>query len=234
MSRPPPPLHLTLTALCLILSAYGAPARAADSRMGLDLKLGTLALGGDVVVKVNEAVNVRLGYTGFSRRVDFTENSVNYRGDARLSSPSLLVDWALVGGDCRVTAGAIAMKSHVDAIGHPSSVQTYTIGNSVYSTNDISSLTGRAEFGNSVAPYLGFGWGNLLKSKGHWSWVADLGVVYAGSPSVTLSAPCAPDASVQTCSALQADLALERENTVQDIMRLKWYPVANLGVGYRF
>ena len=236
MSRLKPilPPHHPLPALALALLGLAASPSWADSQFGVDLKLGTLALGADLVVKVNEAVNLRIGYAGFGRTLDFNENNIRYRGTARLSTPSLLVDWALLDGDFRVTGGLVGMKSHVDATGIPTVYQTYTINNTVYSTSDIGPLTGRAQFGSGIAPYVGMGWGNALRSKRHWSWVADLGVIYAGSPSVTLVAPCKEGLDPDVCAVLQTDLAAERDKAVKDIIKFKWYPVASLGLAYRF
>ncbi|MFM7372109.1 MAG: hypothetical protein ACKO2Z_30855, partial [Sphaerospermopsis kisseleviana] len=78
---------------------------------------------------------------------------------------------------------------------------------------------------NSVAPYLGIGWGNAVKSGNRWGFSANLGVMFAGSPKVELTAPA---------YILAADVEAERKQLEDDLDWLNIYPVLSLGLSYQF
>jgi hypothetical protein len=87
------------------------------------------------------------------------------------------------------------------------------------------------KFGNSVQPYVGIGWGNPFRG-GPLTFTADLGAIYGGTPSVSLSAQCgvaAPPGS-SACSQIQNSLAAERAQLASDVTVAKWYPVFECGV----
>lgn len=58
---------------------------------------------------------------------------------------------------------------------------------------------------------------------------ADIGVLYQGSPSLSLSATGALNDPT-----LAADLEAERQSAESDLSEYKWYPVLSLGTYYRF
>jgi hypothetical protein len=79
-----------------------------------------------------------------------------------------------------------------------------------------------------VAPYIGFGFNNPVKKKGHWGFFTDLGIFYHGAPALTL----APSRAVPT--QLQADIDKEIQSVNRDIGDFTIFPVIQFGVSYKF
>lgn len=95
-------------------------------------------------------------------------------------------------------------------------------------------VLGECRCRNSVKPYVGLGWGNPFRG-GPLTFTVDLGAIYGGTPSVSLSAHCgaaAPQGS-SACAQIQDSLAAERARLAGDVTLAKWYPVLNLGVSLR-
>ena len=87
--------------------------------------------------------------------------------------------------------------------------------------------------GNSVAPYLGIGYGNVW-TKGV-NFYFDLGVMFQGSPKASLTANCGPSiAGTATCTALQNDVAAEQQRLEDKLKKFKYFPVANIGITIGF
>ena len=205
----------------------------ADTQTGFAIRAGTLGLGADFEVSFNQYLNARVGFAGYSTDRTVNQTDVTYDGKLKLSNPSALLDWRVFGGGFRVSVGAVVSGTKVDAVGRPDVNGNFQIGNNTYTSSQIGSLNGTFKFGNSVAPYIGFGWGNVVGNEGHFSVLFDVGAIYAGTPNVTLTANCT--AGVQeVCAQLQTDVDTEKQKLEQNLTLLKWYPVVGLGFGYRF
>jgi hypothetical protein len=110
-----------------------------------------------------------------------------------------------------------------------------TIGNITYQASDLGSLTGLVDF-DSVAPYLGIGWGNAVSADKKWGFTADLGVVFQGSPNIDLNATLGSTAAANgvTQAQLDAEVAREEANLTDDLDDFDVYPVIAFGASYRF
>ena len=223
--------HLLAASLGLA-TAFATPAFA-DTQAGFAIRAGTLGLGADVDFSLNQYLNARIGFAGYSVDRTISDTNVTYDGKLKLSNPSALLDWRVFGGAFRVSLGAVVSGTKIDATGRPDVNGTYQIGNNTYTASQIGSLNGTFKFGNSVAPYIGLGWGNVVGRDGRFSVLFDVGATYAGTPSVTLTANCTA-AVAAVCSQLQTDVDTERQTLEQNLTLLKWYPVVGLGFGYRF
>ena len=60
---------------------------------------------------------------------------------------------------------------------------------------------------------------------------ADLGIMFMGSPKVSLSASCRPPAN---CAQLQSDLNDEQARIESDLKKYRFFPVATIGVTIGF
>jgi predicted nucleic acid-binding Zn ribbon protein len=120
-------------------------------------------------------------------------------------------------------------------VGQPSQ-GSYTINGTTYSSSQLGSLSGRLKFGNSVSPYLGFGWGNPAGESGRVHFLFDVGAIYGGTPTVALSAQCGPAAPPGSalCSEIQSNVASEEQKLVSKADILRWYPMVSLGIAVRF
>lgn len=224
------PIHLSLAASLLAL--FNSTTALADPAVGVTA--GTTGLGADLDVPLSPAVGLRIGYSGFVYHHDIDKTEVDYAGRLHFSEASGLLDWYVLTGDFHLTAGVYGGNTRLDVTGRPTD-GTYTLNGTTYNAAQVGSLTGQLKFGNSVQPYLGIGWGNPFRG-GPLTFTADLGAIYAGTPSVSLSAQCgiaAPPGS-SACTEIQNNLAAERSRLASNITLAKWYPVLNLGLAFRF
>ncbi|HEY7888277.1 MAG TPA: hypothetical protein VIC29_08640 [Steroidobacteraceae bacterium] len=178
---------------------------------------------------------MRVGFAGFNINHNIDTSDVNYEGRLKLRTVTGLLDWYVLGGGFHLTAGVAGNGAKLDVVGEPSQ-GTYTIDGRTYSSAQVGSLSGELKFGNSVSPYLGFGWGNPAGENGRVHFLFDVGATYGGAPTVSLIAQCGPGAppGSSLCGQAQSDVAAEEAKLSHKADFLRWYPVVRLGVGVRF
>lgn len=211
------------------IAAFGAASAAQAA--GVGLRAGTTGVGGDLGFSLMPTLSARVGYSGlsYSRDVDVTD--VNYDGKARLSNLNLLLDFSPLPGPFRLTGGLILNDNKVDITGRPTN-GTYTLNGNVYSASTIGSLSGEVKSGNRAAPYLGIGYGNVAGLGVNFYF--DLGIMFQGTPSASLSATCGAGVPATLCSQVQRDASAEQVKLQNEISGFKYYPVANIGVTIGF
>lgn len=215
--------------IVLALAAV-ALSSSALADVGAGLKIGTTGVGVDVAYAFNNSLSARVGYSYANFGFSYNETDVEYDSTLKLSNLNLLLDWNVVGG-FRITAGLVPQKNKVEVTGKPTS-GTYTLNGVTYNASDVANLSGKIESGNSVAPYLGVGYG-IVAGRGV-NIYADLGVQYQGSPKVALSATCGPALNASSCASLQNNVAAEQVKLADDIKNFKWYPVLSIGLTVGF
>lgn len=201
----------------------------AASSVAAGAKVSTLGVGADLSMQVAPSLNARLGIQGFSYDTDGTESGVDYDVDLKLFSGLMTADWFPFQNGFRISAGLMANGNELDMDGRPRAGSTYEINGTSYNAAGVGSLHGNVDF-NSVAPYLGIGWGNPFGPGGNWSFNCDLGVVFQGSPDVSLTA----DGPLASDPTFQANLEAERRDLENELDKYKYYPLVSLGVTYRF
>jgi hypothetical protein len=70
------------------------------------------------------------------------------------------------------------------------------LNGNTYTSAELGSVTGTVKVGNSAAPYVGFGWGNPTSPTHRVQFLFDVGAIYSGTPSVTLTAQCAAGVAI--------------------------------------
>jgi hypothetical protein len=216
--------------LQMILSVAAMLAANGALAAGVGVRAGTTGIGADVAVEVLPTLSARLGYSylSFSTSVDSSE--VEYDAKPKLSNGNLFLDWSPL-GPFRITAGLILNDNKVDVTGVPTG-GTFTLNGVVYPAAAIGSLSGTVKSGNSAAPYLGIGYGNV--SGAGVNFYFDLGVMFQGNPKATLTATCGPALPAAQCSQLQTNAAAEALDLQDSIKNFKYYPVASIGVTIGF
>ncbi|GAB4346598.1 MAG: hypothetical protein Kow0089_24010 [Desulfobulbaceae bacterium] len=217
-----------LFCLCFVL-ALGHTTRAGElSGFGVGAKISSLGVGGDVVASVADSLNLRLGLQGFTYDYDDTYSDIDYEADLDLFTGLLLTDWFPFGNNFRISAGVAANGNEVTVTGKPRN-STFNIGGVTYPSSQVGSLTGTIDF-NSVAPYLGVGYGGSFADSDNWSFFLDIGVLFQGSPDVSYSAngPLASDPT------FQARLEQERKELEDDLDEYEYYPVISMGLTWKF
>lgn len=180
---------------------------------GIGVRAGTTGFGADFGWGIMPTLGGRVGFSTGKFSTDVDTSEINYDARAKLSSLNAFLDWSPL-GPFRVTAGLVGNNNKVDLTGTPRDA-----------TFAGTSVTGTVEPEHSVSPYLGVGYGNVW-TKGV-NFYFDLGVIFQGSPKVSLN--CAPAGSPQ-CTQVAAEEARVRE----EVKRFKYYPVLNLGITIGF
>jgi hypothetical protein len=186
------------------VQAGGVGVRAGTTGVGVDL-------GGDVI----PTLGWRLGLSGMNVNTHVDTNDVRYDAKAKVLTGSLLLDWSPL-GPFRISGGFMPNRNKIDLTGQPGSGSSLPAG---------SSLTGEVKPERSFAPYLGVGYGNVWTRGVNFYF--DLGVMFQGSPQVSLSCQSANPAD---CAAAQGRLEEERQRVQDKVDKYKYYPVANIGL----
>jgi hypothetical protein len=198
--------------LGLALLAAGS-AQAA----GIGVRVGTTGLGADVAWDVAPTLSARLGYSGGSLDYDTSTSAVSYDGKVKFSSVNTFLDFAPLGPLFRLTGGFVFSDSKYDVVGNTASG---------------ISVSGTVEPGKSAAPYLGIGYGRV--SGAGVNFYADLGVIFQGSPTASLTANCGAQTGTPACTTAQSQIAAEQARLEDKLKDLKYYPVLNIGLTIGF
>lgn len=218
-----------------ISTVFGVSALAATAQadVGIYAKGGSMGFGGGVGVGLTDTLRLRGGYTAFKTSKDISNTDIDYSGDLKLGGAEAMLDWHPFHGTFRVTGGVVfANRNEVTADGRPTD-GTYTINGNTYLASEVGSLDGHVEF-KKTAPYLGIGWGDVVDKSGHFSFIADIGLLFQGSADATLHANCGRAVPALECSRLQSDIRREEKDIEDDADDYKVWPVLSLGVAYRF
>jgi len=227
---------LAPTAL-LFVGLLASQSAAAD--VGIGARVGFLSgIGVDLNIGLSERLTARVAYNYFSYDYEVEDTDVTYDGTFKISSVSGFLDWHPFAGSFRLSLGAVSSGPKIEIDGTPSAGTTVEIGDTTYTAAQIGSLKGEIEFGNSVSPYIGIGWGNVVDKNHRVVFLADFGVVYAGTPDVSLTATCGAALTTTQCNTLQSQLRTDVEKEKRELEAdgndFQWYPIINIGIGVRF
>jgi hypothetical protein len=202
----------------VVLAVLLAAAAGSSLAGGVGLRLGTTGVGADYGFDIAPTLGGRIGLSGMNVNTHVDTDDVRYDAKVKVLTGSLLLDWSPL-GPFRISAGFMPNNNKIDLNGQPTSI-----------TSPIppgSSLTGQVKPETSFAPYLGVGYGNVW-TKGI-NFYFDLGVMFQGTPEVSLSLNCGTATTAQ-CAAGQARVEEERRRVQEKVDKYKYYPVANIGL----
>jgi hypothetical protein len=213
-----------------VIAAMAMPALATE--VGIYAKGGTLGVGGGIGIGITDSIRARAGYTALNISRDISDTDVDYHGDLKLGGGEAMLDWHPFNGTFRVTGGLSFNRNKITADGRPSG-GTYTLNDHTYTAAEIGTLDGDVKF-KSTAPYLGIGWGDVVDKAGHFSFIADIGILFQGSPDANLHVNCGSAVSPVQCAQIKSDVAAEERDLKDKADDYKYWPVLSLGVAYRF
>ncbi len=216
--------RIPLLTLALTLLAAGG---AAAGPLAVSAKGSTLGFGMELTRPLAPAVNLRAGFNKFSYTLTQTIDQVDYAATLDLQSFHLLGDWHPFHGGLRLTGGVLINNNELTGTATPAANVNFTIGNTDYSSKDVTAHA-RIRF-QKLSPYLGLGYDRVSRRHSGLGFTADLGVVFQGSPQVDFSVQ-GPDA----LSVLTSDIQAEVDQIEQDIADYKYYPVVGVGLVYQF
>lgn len=211
--------------VCIPLMLCFAAPLAAQSGTALTLQAGTLGVKAGVVRTLSATFNARFGvaFMNYNYSGETTgEDPIAYDVGMNLLSAGLLADYHPFGNAFRLTGGLVLNNNIFDASAE--AVNTYEYDGETYTPREIGTLTGEMKPGLPVSPYLGFGFGNPVGGLKRVGFYMDVGVLYTGSPDVTLEAD--EDAMIYPT-------ADQDEQVEDDLSGIRIYPVVEIGMSYR-
>jgi hypothetical protein len=221
------PTYATALAAGLLMAA------SAHAQIAVTADAGTTGVGAHLVVPMESNLNGRFGANYFKHNSDDKDGGNNYALKTKLQTVDVLFDYfPMAGSPFRVTAGGLYNGNTVSAKAKTDAAGNYTINGKTYAAATVGTLTAGVDY-QKFAPYIGIGWGTPIKAASAWSFTADLGAFYQGKPNTSLvSIGCT--VSNAACAALATDVAAEKASFTSDISKYKVYPVARVGMAYRF
>lgn len=196
--------------------------------------ISTLGLGIGVTKRISPRFNASVGVNGlpFDLGIDVEsdESNLEYDTDLDLFSVSAIGRYyPSANSGFHLAGGVIFNDFEANGDADVAANADVVINGTPYNASDNGAeVNAEASFENDIAPYLGIGWGNPVGSS-RFSVFANLGVMYTGSPDVTVEAM-----NFDTPVA-QIDLDAEADEIEDEIDILGgFYPVLTLGVSYQF
>jgi hypothetical protein len=198
--------------------------------VGVTARVGTLGIGVDISKSFTSQVNGRLGFNFGNINVNRTDSGINYDSQLNFSSVQLFGDYyPFTSSSFRVTGGLVAQNNKFSVTSKPSGSGTYTIDGTQYQASDVGTLSGEYKYGNSIAPYLGIGIGKSTNEGLGFN--ADLGVMFTGSPKVSLNAS---NPAFNNNPTTRTQLDNQVRQTENDLKGFSVYPVLSIGLSYGF
>lgn len=211
---------------CVVLMAVLAgPATAAGLALGG--KVGTVGAGLDLSLRLMDRLNVRLNGNYLPLSLDRRIEDIDFSADLTLGSLFGMLDWHPFANNFRISVGAVYNGNELELHATPS--KPVEIGDVTYLPVHIGTLTGSATF-NTVAGYIGIGFGNAVEKERGWGFVFDLGVLFQGAPDVELSS----NGLLMMDPTFRANLEKERRKIQDDVEWFQFYPVLAFGISYQF
>ncbi len=217
---------ITLTALAATLCS------SSFAEVGVGVRAGTTGLGVDLGFSLVPTLAARVGYSELSINKTANSNDANYDGKLKLSNFSALLDWSPL-GPFRITGGLVGDNNKINVTGKPQS-GILTLNGTSYDQTQLGSVVGTIKSKNSVAPYLGVGFGNV--SGFGINFYSDIGAMFQGGAKSSLTANCgaAAPAGSATCNQIQSNVAGEQLSLNNKISGFKVYPVISVGLTVGF
>jgi hypothetical protein len=208
--------------------------------VGVHTQLSTTGfVGVDAGYKFSPNLHARLGLNTVGFNVDYTSQGIDYKAKFNPTNVHLLGDFFPFGGGLRLTGGLVFQSNQFNATGTPNAsaipggIPTQiNLGGVNYNVGDVGTVSSEGSFSNSVAPYLGIGFGTPISPGLGFNF--DAGVMFAGSANVKLRAniPSTVPAALQ--SQIRTSLAEQERKTNSDIGSFNVYPVISVGISYAF
>jgi hypothetical protein len=223
-----------MKAKMLVLALCSAFATAVQAEgVGVYVNGGTTGFGLGLAGSISENVTGRLSFDTWKKTITKSNSDGDYKGDLKLQNVSLLGDWYPFAGAFRTTLGLVANGNKATLTATPNASGSYTFNGVTYTAAQVGSYSGELKF-NSMAPYLGIGWGNPVAKDKTWGFVTDIGVLFQGSPKVTSTATCGAALNATDCATFQSNVAASTTKLESDVKNYKFWPVISIGVSYHF
>lgn len=236
--------RILLTSLAGLGLGLAATTAQALPSLALGATAGTLGAGAQATVELLPVLNARASVQGLGINPGYKRDGVDYDGRLRLLSYGGYLDLYPLTRWLRLSAGVVGNQNRLDlSASCPTRCQvgSATVGNTTPG-ND-GTVFGRLGF-RDAAPYLGFGFSNPMAGLPFYIG-ADFGVLFQGRPRARLDASGTStvdfndgngprQVDLGSNAQFRSQLATEQGNLQRASRNYRYYPVAQLNLGWRF
>ena len=222
-------MRIVLPVVLLTAALAAAPARAIPFAPPITIAVtgGTLGVGPEISYTIVPMLSVRASATFLGFGVHGPVKGYAYDAHAHLSNFGGTVDIHPFLNGFRLSAGARSTTDdRVNFHGMARTPQTY--GGVTFTPEQAGELSGRIRT-RSVSPLVSMGYVHTF--LGGLTLGADGGVMFHGAPRVTR---VTATGELGTNPAAQDELGRQVQNLRNRVDDYKYYPVAQLSLGYRF
>ena len=197
-------------------------------------EVGTTGYGGAISWSANPYVGVTLGYNGgdISWSDDLSINGTKYDLDLDNNLTYLNAEIRPWANWFYMAAGVAYTDNDYGLTRSIGGGNTLRIDNNDYQLAPGATegrVDGKLSYKNSIAPYVGIGFSPAITNR--WGIFGEVGAYYNGNPEVNLTATgLAP----VTGSPSVAEAIQNEERKIREDNKYEWFPVAKLGVSFRF
>ena len=226
-------IRCTLLSLALVLAAGAAHAQSSSepreaTRFATGAGIGTTGVYIEGQFRVTSYISLRATYEIIDVERDQEVDDVTYGG--RLDSGVIggFVQIHPLESDFFVSGGALFGDRAVGLSAQPSG--PVTIGNQTFSPSEIGRLEGDADLGNRALSF-GAGWDSTFSHVHGLGWRFMAGVAAGDAADVHLNSV---GGSLSNDPNLQAQLRIEEGRIEDKAENLRFYPVVQVGLTWRF
>ena len=220
-------MGLGTTTLLVQADDYPDPDQYDWTGISVGAKVGTLGVGPEITFYLRPEVNLRASFNVLNWNTTRTIDDIDYEVKFDYTSALALVDWfPFSARSFHVTVGAAYLDGGIDLAETPTG--PVTLGNNTYAASDVGTITSSFT-PDSLAPYIGIGFGNPVRPDQAWSFSFDLGV-FVQNADVVIEA----DSPLSGDAQFEADLEIERTSIEEDLDQFNVYPVITFTVAYHF
>lgn len=223
-------------------SEYGPGMRPFRS-FAAGVVLGDQGIGFEVATPLAARLNLRAGAQFFGLNATFTNDGLQGNGQLSLENVFAAVDiYPFRRSSFHISPGVtLHNDTHLYATLLAPGGTSFSLGDADYTSDPTNPIHGytRFIFGNTVAPRLTAGFGNMIPRTGaHFSFPVEIGFQYISAPAVQLQL-AGNGCDADGCGDINSnggDQNIQDEIKLleSDLAPLRFYPVVTVGVSYRF
>lgn len=202
-------------------------AAAAQDGVAIGGGVGTTGVHVEGQLRVSDQFVFRGGYEALVVDHDQDVDDIRYSGEIDSAVFSVFWQYHPMANPLFVTGGALLGDRSLTLGAEPSS--PVTVGTQTFTPAQIGRLQGRADLGD-VAPVLAVGWDNTFHGTGLGVRLM-AGVAMGQEPDVALASV---GGSLSSDPSLQAQLREEELRLEEMTRELRYYPVLQMALTYRF
>lgn len=207
--------------------ALTSVAGAASAQTAASVHAGTLGVGVEVKAALGPSVVVRGGIDRLRRDFDQTYSGVDYGAELDFDTVGAFIDLHPFRNAWFVSGGAYLGARELRLEAEP--VTPVEIGGAMFTPGQVGKLSGAVALPEAT-PFVGMGFDNTFTGRWRVGVRALIGVAVGESPDVTLNSQ---GGTLSGSAAFRQRLDAEAER-IRDEADFSLYPVAQIGLSYRF